>query len=68
MVLPGVQEEVETGLVLGTVEEEEVVAAVAEVEEAGVVVWGQVVGNTRARRLETGGPAAGWETAPSALA
>lgn len=68
MVLPGVREEVETGPVLGTVEEEEVVAAVVEAEEAGVVVWGQVVGNPQARRLEKGGPAAGWETAPSALA
>lgn len=62
------QEEVGTGLVLGTAgEEEEVVVGVAA-EEVGVVEPGQVEGNPQGLRLETGGPAGGWGSAPSAPA
>lgn len=54
-----VQEEVETGLVLGTAGEEEEVVVGVEEEEVGVVERGQEVGNPLGLHLETGGPAVG---------
>lgn len=63
-----VQEEVGTGLVWGTAGgEEEAVVGVAE-EAVGAVEPGQAAGNPRGLRLETGGPAVGWGSAPSAPA
>lgn len=64
----GVQGEEETGPVLGTAEEEEAVAVAEEAVAVEVVEWGQAVGNPRVHHSETGGPAVGWETAPSVLA
>lgn len=58
------QEGVETGLVLGTAGEEEEEVAGVEVEEVVGVERGQAVENPQGLRLETGGPAAGWGTAP----
>lgn len=63
-----VQEEVETGLGLGTVGEEEEVGVGVEEEEVGVVERGLVAGNPQGLHLETGGPVVGWESAPSAPA
>lgn len=57
-----------TGLALGTAGEEEEVAAEVEVEGVGVVERGQAVGSLQGLHLETTGPVAGWETAPSVLA
>lgn len=59
MVLVVVQEEVETGLVLGTAGEEEEVVVGVEEEEVGVVEQGQEAGNPQGLHLETGGPAVG---------
>lgn len=65
MALEGVQEEVGTGLALGTAGVEEEVVAEVEVEEVGVVELGQVVGTPQGLHLESAGPVAGWETSPS---
>lgn len=60
-----VEEEVGTGLALGTAGEVEEVVAEVEVEEVAVVVRGQAVGTLQGLHLERGGPVAGWETFPS---
>lgn len=53
------QEEVETGLALGTAGEEEVVVVGVEEEEVGVVEQGQVVESPQGLCLETACPVAG---------
>lgn len=65
MALVVVQEEVETGLVLGTAGEEEEVVVGVEAEEVEVVERGLAAGNPQDLHLETGGPVVDWESAPS---
>lgn len=60
-----VQEEVGTGMALGTAEEEEEVVVEGEEEEVEVVEQGQVVETPQGLHLEKGGPVADWETFPS---
>lgn len=62
------QEEVGTGLALGTAGEEEEEVAGVEVEEVVVEEQGQAEGTPQGPRLERGGHVAGWESVPSAPA
>lgn len=62
------QEEVGTGLALGTAGEEEEVVVEVEEEEGGVVERGQAEGTPQGHHWEKGGRVAGWGTFPSAPA